>query len=163
MKDLIQRLKEEWAIPKHGIHEGEQTMFKFKCQFNGAGVVSGMHLPHDVSEFLTIANGAELFKDSEYGQWGLRIFSIEEIEQENLDAREWQSYLIGTDLVIGNFLGDLDLLVVSTDDKSFGEIIIATPIDYRIDWYFLKMNFAEFIEKYADADGDKFWEALNYR
>lgn len=29
--------------------------------------------------FYTVSNGADLFKDQEYGQWGLKLYSIEEV------------------------------------------------------------------------------------
>jgi hypothetical protein len=59
-----------------------------------------------------------------------------------------------------SFLGDLDLVVIRSDpgQADFGHVLVALPIDPRSFWYEAASGLAEFLEKYAAAEGDKFWE-----
>jgi hypothetical protein len=58
------------------------------------------------------------------------------------------------DLVVGQFLGDQDLLIA--DDA--GAVLVALPLDGRADWYRPARNIAAFLGQYVTANGAKFWE-----
>lgn len=65
-----------------------------------------------------------------------------------------------SDLIIGEFYGDSDLLLVRCDPNSddYGSIFVVLPIDQRQDWYIVANTFQEFISKFYETQGDKFWE-----
>ncbi|KAE9904771.1 SMI1/KNR4 family protein, partial [Enterobacteriaceae bacterium TzEc051] len=56
--------------------------------------------------------------------------------------------------------GDSDLLLVRCDPNSddYGSIFVVLPIDQRQDWYIVANTFQEFISKFYETQGDKFWE-----
>ncbi|TAE39863.1 MAG: SMI1/KNR4 family protein [Runella slithyformis] len=158
MEEIIIKLKEEWTFPKPIINDGEQSFFKFACEFNAGIYTDDAEIPSDLQKFYRISNGAILFKDVDYGQWGLKIIPYGELQSFNDYTRNWRGDDIeDMDLVIGEFLGDLELVLLSLNDYEYGQVIICPEIDKRDDWYFLKINFKEFLEKYVEAKGDKFW------
>jgi hypothetical protein len=159
MNKLIDKLKTIWGTPKYGFHNGVKTPIKLICEFQ-----EGIHIPKDIYppefiDFLSNSNGAELFKDSEFGQWGLKIFSLDELKLQNDEIKVWRDDLSESDLIIGYFLGDSDLVVLSLSKEDFGDITICTPMELKEDWHHLNMNFEEFLQKYSKGDGDKFWES----
>lgn len=58
------------------------------------------------------------------------------------------------DVVMGELLGDQELLVVAGD----GRILIALSLDDRADWYVAAPDFGEFLDAYWRHGGEKFWE-----
>lgn len=61
------------------------------------------------------------------------------------------------DIVVGEFLGDSDLLIVSCGPHR-DPVIIAGPISGREDWVSIGPSFCAFLDLFLDADGEKFWE-----
>ncbi len=158
-------LKEKWGeTPKQANHRGMRTDFHFICEFKEPGVSLKslpFDLPEDLEKFWSICETAVLFKDIEYGQWGLEIFSPEKaivIDRSEKGGRP-NDYR-ESDLIIGSFLGDSDLLIISCDkkSKSFGKVFISLPLDNRGDWPNVANSFSEFLEKYSLDEGDKYWE-----
>ena len=64
----------------------------------------------------------------------------------------------GDDVVIGEFLGDLELLVIAPSETSRRRILIALPLDPRDEWYRAASELGQFLESYFNARGDKYWE-----
>jgi hypothetical protein len=64
------------------------------------------------------------------------------------------------DLIIGEFLGDAELLLVRCDPGApdFGQVVVVLPIDARKDWPIAASNLSEFVAKYVESSGDKFWD-----
>lgn len=119
-------------------------------------------LPLDLIEWWTKVEKATLFEDIDYGQWGLELLDEKESIEIAVQAKLQNSFdYLGADLIIGKFLGDLDLVIISLDNKNFGQIIISTPIDHREDWYFLEIDFLNFLTEYLKKEGEKFWEYFN--
>lgn len=113
----------------------------------------------ELQKWWEFVESAQLFKDTDYCQWGLELLSENDaflITQECLIQRS-EDFVI-TDVVIGKFIGDSDLLVVSCDEKNFGDVLVALPIDKRRDWYMVAHSFIDFIEEYIQNHGEKFWE-----
>ena len=117
-------------------------------------------LPEELQELWQKCNGLHLFEDKTYGQSGLIIWSpqktLEKLRTLKLYSNEFKS----EDLIIGEFLGDSDLLVVNCDRNStnFGQIIIALPIDCREDWYYLTYSLPEFLQRFINSQGENFWK-----
>ncbi len=94
-------------------------------------------------------------------QWGLKLYSIEEvIFASKIYKINRNNDALQSDLIIGEFYGDSDLLLVRCDPNSddYGSIFVVLPIDQRQDWYIVANTFQEFISKFYETQGDKFWE-----
>lgn len=118
-------------------------------------------LPLTIINLWNQTSGLHLFEDITYGQWGLILWSPNQIitEQEKRIAQRKQDFRSG-DLIIGEFLGDADLLILRCDATSpdFGNIIIALPLDSREEWDIAANSLESFLNQLIAAKGDKFWE-----
>ena len=162
--DAVERLR-DWAQPREAIHAGEKCPFLLSCRLSrnpaseedielvGAGP--------DVEAFWKISEGAELFKDETYEQWGLKIFSpTESINNSEIERLSRPDDVHDSDIVIGQFYGDSEQLVIDTASASKGEfpILVKLPIDERSEWPVVASTFSNFLEQYISAEGEKFWE-----
>jgi len=113
-------------------------------------------LPSGLLEAWSVCREARLFEDADYGQWGLHLLapSASATRTEEELAQRPEDYS-AVDIVIAEFLGDQDLLVL---DKQAG-VLVALPLDQRSDWYRPASSMAEFFARYVAAGGDKYWEA----
>lgn len=124
-----------------------------------AAAWSGVSVPQDVAALWLECKSARLFEDTDYGQWGLVLLSplasarrtAEERRSRPEDMREG-------DVVIGEFLGDQDLLVVAPSQGTECRVLVALPLDPRAEWYAVATDLESFLERYFDAGGEKFWE-----
>ena len=118
-------------------------------------------LPEDLQELWQKSNGLRIFEDKTYGQSGLIIWSPQKVLEQQQILRRGSDEFQSGDLIIGEFLGDSDLLVVRCDQNSddFGQLVISLPIDHRSDWYYLPYLLPEFLQKFINSQGEKFWEA----
>jgi len=103
---------------------------------------------------------AELFKDIEYGQWGMHLLppeaSVEQTRARRTNRPE--DYYEG-DLVIATFIGDEDFIVLSPGEENPAYQILAVPEMYkRDDWYPVGPSLADVLDRYYDALGEKYWE-----
>lgn len=117
--------------------------------------------PDDLRDFWRIAREAQLFEDTTYGQWGLHLLSPSESMRATHKfqiARERDSRPY--DLVVGEFLGDSELLLVrcNLSELDYGQVWVALPLDRREEWFRAATSFEVFLESYVDARGAKFWE-----
>lgn len=76
------------------------------------------NIPIEYLNFIKETDGAKLFYDKTYGQAGMYLYETDIIYKKNL---EWHnSYmkqdLLPTDLIIGEFFGDNDLVVLRCDN-----------------------------------------------
>lgn len=116
-------------------------------------------IPEELNQWWQRIYSAELFKDIDYGQWGLILLSESSSEILTKEClRERPDDFYEKDIVIGSFLGDSDLLVISCEKETFGNIIIAEPIDKRKDWITVSTSFADFLRDYISKEGEKYWE-----
>jgi len=163
IKEILTRLVANWATPQSATHRGEATEFALRCQVEQGPATGnpGVDVPEPLQEFWTVASGARLFEDSDYGQWGLVLLSPDAAAQrtnELLSEREnqWRP----GDLVLGEFLGDQDLLLIRCDPAAsdFGHVVIVLPLDDREDWDDVASSLHVFLAEYERAEGAKYWE-----
>ena len=121
----------------------------------------GITLPSAIIDLWEKTSSLRLFEDITYGQWGLIFWSPNQVitEQEKRIAQRKEDFYPG-DLIIGEFLGDADLLVLRCDPTSpdFGDAIIALPLDSREEWYLAANSLESFLSQFLAAKGEKFWE-----
>lgn len=122
-----------------------------------------MALPIAVKEMWNRTSGLVMFWDITYSQWGLVLWSPDQAYvrhrrfRQNSRLEEWRE----GDLIVGEFLGDSDLLVLRCDPGSpdFGTVVISKPIDHRNDWVTAAKSLGEFVQQFWISQGEKFWES----
>jgi hypothetical protein len=62
------------------------------------------------------------------------------------------------DVVVGEFLGDQELLVLSPSEAGLRRVLIALPLDARSEWFGAATSLVDFLDKYFGAGGSKYWE-----
>lgn len=91
---------------------------------------------------------AWLFQDIDYGQWGLHILDPAAAAALTRDERARRpGDFEPTDAVVGEFLGDTDLLVLDAN----GSVLVALPLDPRTDWPQVASTLSEFLTRYLEA------------
>jgi hypothetical protein len=164
--NLIVSMKEQWGQPREAIHRGQRCQLSLACRFAAEPTDASTErlpiaIPEDVREFWLTARSAFLFEDQRYGQWGVEVFepaqALLETSRQMIARPE---DFAGSDLVLARFLGDSDLLVIECDVNlnDYRLVTVALPIDRRRDWPVVASSFSSFLERLADAQGDKYWE-----
>lgn len=118
-------------------------------------------LPTSLLDFWKHTSGGRLYEDVTYGQWGLILYSPEETQARSETVRElYPENHRPSDLVIGEFLGDTEILFIEAevDSPNFGAVYVASPLDPRSDWSRVGDDLADFLKQFVRADGEKFWE-----
>jgi hypothetical protein len=162
----ITLLKAEWGKPREATHRGKKCPFLLTCSFASEPAHDldqfPLPLPNDVQKFWKVARCASLFKDQQYGQWGVKVMEptlalSETSHQLTTRPRDF----INSDLVLARFFGDSDLVVLACDPRqsNFGAVTVALPIDKRQNWPVVAGSLEEFLKRMIDAQGDKYWEA----
>lgn len=121
----------------------------------------GITLPLVIAHLWNKTSGLRLFEDITYGQWGLILWSPDQVitEQDKRITQKKEDFRTG-DLIVGEFLGDAELLVLRCDATSpdFGNVMIALPLDSREEWDLAGLTLESFLNQLIAANGDKFWE-----
>ncbi|EJH7015972.1 SMI1/KNR4 family protein [Salmonella enterica] len=160
INSIIDKMKVQWALPRKAIHRGSICPFLLNCVFynkiDEVIVSDSLYNIPQLSNFWEVFNSADLFKDSQYGQWGIRILTPNEaIDVTHKQKKERKQDFLSSDLIFGRFLGDSDLLMI---DKNSGVISVVLPIDKRNEWYKVADSLGEFFDKLLSSQGDKYWE-----
>jgi len=163
IRDLLSRLEREWAEPRQTVHHGKPTALPLSVRFERADEPPAVSIaaPPDVMEFWSLFKSARLFEDHRFSQWGLVLVPPERAQVLTHQLRRDRARdVLPGDLVIGEFLGDSDLLVVRTDREAadYGSVLVVLPLDRRQDWFRVGASLTDFLRTYAAADGAKFWE-----
>jgi hypothetical protein len=125
-----------------------------------AQVARAHNLPPELEELWTRVESMRLYEDSVYGQWGLIILS-----PANAAAKTREMALCRPqesrpgDLVIGEFLGDSQTIVIRCEENAgdLGSVLVALPIDPRQDWPTVGDDLSGFLTNYLEAGGVNFW------
>lgn len=121
-------------------------------------------LPRDLFEFWKqISDGAVLYYDQRYGQWGYRIYSSSEISNQQLHWKklfdnQWKPNFIA----IGEIIDDAHPIIAifneiskANMDYSLYEGNPLDPIEY---WVKIASSFHEWVDRLITAQGAKFWD-----
>lgn len=115
-------------------------------------------LPVDLNEFWRLSAGGRLFVDVDYGQWGLVIYGPAKSVEMTATIRSEDDRYEADDLIVGEFLGDTDRLVIQTRPDGGSRVLIALALDDRIDWDEPAHSFEEFLTMFVRTGGKKYWE-----
>jgi hypothetical protein len=137
--------------------------FRLACSLSppaAAGEVEGAwgsrDVPDDARLLWATSRESRLFEDVEYGQWGLVLLSPAASAARTAVFRSGRPRDAEPgDVVIGEFRGDLDVLVLAPGS---GRVLVALPLDRRSDWYDVAGSLAGFLDRYRAGMGEKYWE-----
>jgi len=119
-------------------------------------------LPSDLEALWNQVSSLRLFEDVTYGQWGCLLWSPGETVKRNQLIPSYRRIdFVDGDLLIGEFLGDADLVLIRCDPSKpdFGSIVVVPPMDPRGDWYLAASSLRQFIGKFLSSPQIKFWES----
>lgn len=120
---------------------------------------SGIILPQSYKEFLKLSNGAILFKDKKYGQWGCKVYGASELTVINEQIRTWRQ-IPDSWLVFATWIGDGDMLMFDINKYKAGEknyIIDGDECDSENDFCYIKGDFEKWIDRLIVSQGSKYW------
>jgi hypothetical protein len=122
----------------------------------------GVKLPQENKLLWARASELRLNEDATYGQWGCILWSPVEVVARHKKATDWRgldNFRPG-DVIIGEFRGDTDLVVLRCDPSQddYGNIIIALGIDPRGEWPFAASSITDFVLQFLSHSERKFWE-----
>jgi len=125
----------------------------------------GLTIPCDYREFLRQCDGATLYKDPEFGQWGFVLYGTHELLTQNaMWRRSFQDQWSDTLLAFSENKGESSVLVFDTSRPSVGGqscvILQATPYEPSEHWRTVSRSFSEWLSHLVTAQGDKYWEWL---
>lgn len=140
--------------------------FKLSCSLSGPAEMSEIRtawdeeeLPSEVIGLWQVSREARLYEDVEYGQWGLVLLSPERsANRTRLERDTRPEDFRADDVVVGEFLGDQDLLVLAPSEQGDRRVLVALPLDGRNLWYSAGRCMEDFLTRYVEAGGDKYWE-----
>jgi hypothetical protein len=117
-------------------------------------------LPQELVEVWSVSRESRLFEDVDYGQWGLLLYTPKASADKTAEQRAVRPDhpYRPDDLVIGEFLGDSEFLVMATKESGSRQILVALPMYGRPDWEGVGVSLTDFLERYLDVRGNKFWE-----
>ena len=153
IEEFIQTLESSWSTPRNAVHRGKNCPFRLCCSIDpvpatDVDIRAVLAVPEEgLKQFWRRCRQASLFKDVDYGQWGVEILSPDRaIRESAYSLASRPKDFLCTDLVFGKFFGDSELLVMNCDssDNEYGSIRVALPIDKRNNWPLAAHSFAEF-------------------
>ncbi|WP_157631098.1 hypothetical protein [Kribbella catacumbae] len=161
IQDILNECAVKYSQPQR-LH-GEDS-FRFACSVSfvpdgGRGLAGGeAGIPDELTEFWRVCDSAKLFFDVDYGQWGLSLLNQEDSHARTVEYAEMRSADTRPgDVVVGEFLGDLDLLVLAPSESGSSRIRVGLPLDPRAEWYSVGRDLEDFLKRYVGSLGRKFW------
>jgi hypothetical protein len=166
IKDTVARIKDAGEAPRSVAHGDGETAFSLRSRVvlrdKPSQPGADWRFPADLDWLWRHTEEVRLFEDIQYGQWGLVILNHEAAVHRTLQERARRpSDLLPGDVIVAEFLGDSDLLVVRADPETedFGSVLVALPIDRRRHWPAVGESLSAFLDRYVSAQGAKYWEA----
>lgn len=122
----------------------------------------GFEIPNQLAQLWDLCGGMMLYGDDLWCPGGLVICApcVEELFRLNSDYQDRKSDSTAPgDLIIGEFRSDLELVLIRCDrnNTDCGSILIVAEMEPRPDWKRVAFSIEEFLIKYMDAHGEKYW------
>lgn len=117
-------------------------------------------LPEEYKDFLQISNGAILYKDIEYGQWGCKILGLTEIITVTNRMKEYRKALKNSYIAFAEWLGDGDILLFDLEKLASEKrnYILDGDEGYEVEsWDYIKGDFGRWLDRLIVAQGAKYW------
>jgi hypothetical protein len=104
-------------------------------------------------EFWRRTSGGLLLVDEQFGICGLTLHSPTEAKQRSRDRADDGYEVSESDWVLGEFVGDTDMLIIDADDA----VLISAGSYPRSDWYRFE-SLSDVLSKYVETTAEKYWE-----
>jgi hypothetical protein len=120
----------------------------------------GIEIPPELATLWDSCGGLILYEDAQYRQWGLIVMSPAKAIVANRRYRTEDERMVAGDLIFAEFWGDLELAMIRNDRASpdYGSVMIVGEMDPRSYWYTAARTLEEFLTRFMDAHGEKYWE-----
>lgn len=122
--------------------------------------VNKIILPNHFKSFLKISNGAMLYKDIQYGQWGCNILGLDELINMSTQIESWGYEIKPGWLVFASWLGDCDILIFDLNKYNSGDnnyILDGEQGESVDNWITVKGDFAKWLDRLIVSQGAKYW------
>ncbi len=142
------------------MHPGGATPFLLRSCFVQCTATVPEHqrfprCPAQLRAFWDLYEWAHLFKDEQFGQWGIELLSAKDSSERTVELADSRpSDSRDGDVVFGRFLGDSELLVMD----ACGTVLVCLPLDDREAWPVAASSLVEFLSRLYEAQGAKYWE-----
>jgi hypothetical protein len=122
-----------------------------------------VEIPDDLAKLWGSCGGLILYEDTEFRQWGLVVRSPPhpDVATLNREYREDKAARgLPGDLVFARFWGDRERPLIRTDKAAadYATIMIVDEMDPRSYWYTVAQTLEDFLTRFMDAHGKKYWE-----
>jgi hypothetical protein len=123
----------------------------------------GVEIPTDLATLWNACGGLILYGDDTFHQWGLVVCAPPHPEIFTLNKKYNEAKadrVLPGDLVFGRFLGDGERPLIRSDRMApdYGRIEIVTEMGPRSEWSTAAHSLEEFLVRFMDAHGEKYWE-----
>jgi SMI1 / KNR4 family (SUKH-1) len=123
----------------------------------------GFELPPELTELWDACGGMLLYGDDLWLPWGLLVCSPTEtgfVKQNNRYQKVWREWVLFGDLVFATLqdAGEPTLIRCDKNADDYGSIVVIAQMDERSGWYKAASSLEEFLIRFMDAHGDKYWE-----
>lgn len=141
----------KWTLPAN-----QQDILRLQGSFDD-------RLPRDYTRFLSeVSNGAILFYDDKFGQWGFKLYSVNELlEKQNQWHKIIPDDLESRFIVFCELFGEANAMVFDinhqTSDGFSYAVLEANALDKSSDWLIASRSFHEWLDHLITAQGDKYW------
>ncbi|OBB10244.1 hypothetical protein A5761_27985 [Mycolicibacterium setense] len=105
-------------------------------------------------EFWRRTSGGLLLVDEQFGICGLTLHDPTQAKQRSRERAD-DGYEVNSDSdwVLGEFVGDTDMLIIDADDA----VLISAGSYPRSDWYRFE-SLPDVLSKYVETTAEKYWE-----
>ncbi|GAB5904564.1 hypothetical protein [Mycobacteroides chelonae] len=110
-------------------------------------------VPGQLREFWLRTAGGLLLVDERFGICGLTLHDPDGAKQTARDRASYGYEIFESDYVVGEFIGDTDMLIIDAQ----GKVVISTGSYPRDDWYTFD-SLADVLRRYVGAEAEKYWE-----
>ncbi|MGV0675697.1 hypothetical protein ABQE62_05825 [Mycolicibacterium fortuitum] len=122
----------------------------------GSGL-SDRDIPVDAAgqlrEFWRRTSGGLLLVDEQFGICGLTLHNPTAAKQRSRDRADDGYDLSESDWMLGEFVGDTDMLIIDANDA----VLISAGSYPRSDWYRFE-SLSDVLSKYVETTAEKYWE-----
>lgn len=165
------------AILKHILTDGTKTCDEDSFKVNYQSMIQppsnwnqneiekllNVSLPPDLIQLWQLAGEIRICEDIDAGQWGLILWSPDDViskHQAETKGRITDDIDFQYHLIIGEFLGDLDLITLhcNPQENTWGNVIVADLFQNKDEWSTVAKSLSEFLALFIEAPLQKYWE-----
>ncbi|GAB3816636.1 hypothetical protein [Kribbella italica] len=158
LEEVLESCVRRYGEPR-SLHGAGTPRLACFVEFAPNDIPSGHDLPAEMKNLWSVCASAQLLVDVDHGQWGLSLLDFESsLDRTRQEFTARPADLMARDLVIGSFLGDLELLIYSPSGETGGQVLVSLPLDERSEWYMAGDSLEGFLATFVDSQGRKFWE-----